>query len=110
LRVEWSTPDNSQVVHYEFGWYEEKARANERKHGIDFEEAKSCFLDVFALESFDVEHSLDEDRFVIIGRSERGRLLVVAFTVRDHTTIRIISAREALRQERLQYEKQISSR
>ena len=66
--------------------------------------------DVFALESFDVDHSLDEDRFVIIGKSERGRLLVVAFTLRDHTTIRIISAREALRQERLEYEKQIGSR
>ncbi len=78
--------------------------------GIGFEEAVTCFLDVFALESFDVDHSFDEDRFVIIGMSKRGRILVVAFTVRDLTTIRIISAREALRQERLDYEKQIGSR
>jgi len=78
--------------------------------GIGFEEAATCFLDVFALESFDVDHSHDEDRFVIIGMSERGRLVVVAFTVRDPITIRIISAREALRQERLHYEKQIGSR
>jgi uncharacterized protein len=98
------------VLHYEFGWDEEKARANQRKHGISFDEAKECFLDVFALESFDVDHSLDEDRFVIIGMSKRGHVLVVAFTLRDHTTIRIISAREALGQERLEYEKQIGSR
>ena len=98
------------MLHYEFEWDEEKARANERKHGITFDEAKECFLDVFALESFDVDHSFDEDRFVIIGMSKRGRILVVAFTLRDHITIRIISAREALRQERLDYEKQIGSR
>ena len=98
------------MVHYEFEWDEEKARANERKHGVGFDEAKSCFLDVFALESFDVDHSAHEDRFMIIGRSERGRLLVVAFTLRDHKTIRIISAREARKQERLEYEKQIGSR
>ena len=98
------------MVHYEFEWDEEKARANERKHGVVFEEAKSCFLDVFALESFDIDHSTDEDRFMIIGTSERGRILVTAFTRRDHRTIRIISARKALRQERQEYEKQIGSR
>ena len=98
------------MVHYEFEWDEEKARANERKHGVGFDEAKSCFLDVFALESFDVDHSADEDRFMMIGRSARGRLLVTAFTVRDGTTIRIISGREARRQERLDYEKQTGSR
>jgi len=47
---------------------------------------------------------------MIMGKSERGRLLVVAFTLRDHTTIRIISMREARRQERLEYEKQVDSR
>jgi uncharacterized protein len=98
------------LLRYEFEWDEEKARINERKHGVGFDEARSCFHDVFALESFDVDHSLDEDRFVIIGRSERGRILVVAFTLPDHTAIRIISSREALRQERLEYEKQIGSR
>ncbi len=98
------------MAHYEFEWDEEKARANERKHRVAFEEGKSCFLDIFALESFDVDHSADEDRFMIIGRSERGRLLVVAFTLRDHATIRIISAREARKQERFEYEKQIDSR
>src|SRR5438128_3624782 len=98
-----------QVIHYEFEWDNDKARTNEQKHSVSFDEAKSCFVDVFALESFDVDHSVDEDRFVIIGTSERGRVLVVAFTLRDHRTIGIISAREALRRERLEYEKQIDS-
>jgi hypothetical protein len=71
---------------------------------------RSCFLDLFAIESFDVDHSLDEDRFMIMGKPDRGRLLVVAFTLRDRKTIRIISAREARRQERLDYEEQVDSR
>jgi len=98
------------VVHYEFEWDEEKARTNERKHRVAFEEAKSCFLDVFALESFDVDHSAHEDRFMIIGRSDRGRLLVTAFTNCGDRTIRLISVRRALRQEHLDHEKQIGSR
>lgn len=98
------------MVHYEFEWDEAKARSNQRKHGVSFAEAASCFLDVFAIESFDVEHSNDEDRFMIIGLSARGRLLVVAFTLRGNSIIRIISARHALRNERIDYEKQIHSR
>ncbi|HEV8658857.1 MAG TPA: BrnT family toxin [Thermoanaerobaculia bacterium] len=98
------------MLRYEFEWDDEKARFNERKHGVAFDEARSCFLDLFAIESFDVDHSLDEDRFVIMGKSERGHLLVVAFTLREQTTIRITSAREARRQERLDYEKQVDSR
>jgi uncharacterized DUF497 family protein len=65
---------------------------------------------VFAIESYDVDHSDDEDRFMIMGRSEQGRILVIAFTLRGHATIRIITAREALPRERLEYEKQIGSR
>jgi len=98
------------VAHYAFEWDDEKARSNERKHGVGFDDAKSCFLDLFAIESFDVDHSVDEDRFMIMGMSDRRRLLVIAFTLRNHATIRVISAREALRQERLEYEKQVGSR
>jgi hypothetical protein len=58
--------------HYEFDWDEETARINERRYGVGFDEAKSCFLDVFAIESFDVDRSLDEDRFVIIGKSDKS--------------------------------------
>jgi uncharacterized protein len=96
-------------MHYQFEWNEEKAHANERKHGVSFEEARGCFLDVFAIESFDIGHSFEEDRFIIMGVSERNRLLVVAFTLRDRA-IRIISAREALLKERVDYEKQARSR
>ncbi|HKS21363.1 MAG TPA: BrnT family toxin [Thermoanaerobaculia bacterium] len=94
------------MIHYKFDWDEEKARLNERKHGVTFTEATSCFMDVFAIESFDVIHSTDEDRFVLSGMSDRGRVLVVAFTLRGNAIIRIISARKALRKERIEYERQ----
>ena len=102
--------DEINMVQYVVEWDGEKARINEAKHGVRFDEARSCFHDLFAVESFDIEHSLDEDRFMIMGTSERKRLLVVAFTQRDHGTIRIISAREASRKERMAYEKQGRSR
>jgi len=94
------------VLRHEFEWDDDKARANEHKHGVSFDEAKTCFRDVFAIEAYDVDHSAGEDRFIIMGRSDRNRVIVTAFTVRG-MTIRIISAREARRQERLEYEKQI---
>jgi uncharacterized DUF497 family protein len=72
---------------------------------ILIDEAKTVFLDRFALESLDVDHSSDEDRFAMIGRSDQERILVIAYTVRDRKTIRIISARLARPQERFQYEK-----
>src|SRR5438309_7448159 len=68
--------------------------------------AKTCFYDVYAIEAYDVDHSAGEDRFIIIGRSDRKRVIVTAFTVRG-MTIRIISARVARRHERFEYEKQI---
>jgi uncharacterized DUF497 family protein len=98
------------VNHYAFEWDPTKATANEAKHGVSFDEAKTVFADRFAVESFDVVHSADEDRFIIIGASEDNRLLTVVFTLRDHQIIRIISAREALRGERLAYEEQIGNR
>ena len=93
------------MLRHDFEWDDEKAHANERKHGVSFDEAKTCFYDVFAIETYDVIHSAGEDRFVIMGRSNRDRIIVTAFTVRD-MTIRIISAREAMRHERVEYEKQ----
>lgn len=100
----------SAVSHYAFEWDAAKARANEAKHAVAFDEAQTCFSDLLAIESFDIDHSVGEDRFIIIGMSERNRLLVVAFTLRGHEMIRIISAREALRKERFDYEKQAGSR
>jgi len=86
-----------------FEWDPKKAVANERKHKVSFEEASSVFADPLATTIFDPLHSDDEDRFVSIGISGKGRLVVVNFTDRGER-IRIISARVASKQERKQYE------
>ena len=88
-----------------FEWHVDKAAANERKHGISFEEATEVFADYYASTFADPYHSIDEDRFIIFGRSHRDRYLVVSFTERDDR-IRIISARPMTRRERRAYEHQ----
>ncbi len=87
-----------------FEWDADKALANERKHGISFEEASTVFADPLATTIYDPDHSDDEDRYLSLGLSSENRLLVVSFTDRDER-IRIISARVASRRERKQYEK-----
>ena len=86
-----------------FIWDKKKAAANLRKHGVAFEEAAAAFGDTLSLTTFDPDHSNDEDRFILLGASNRGRLLVVAHTEQSDT-IRIISARLATRGERKIYE------
>jgi uncharacterized DUF497 family protein len=87
-----------------FEWDANKARTNQRKHGVSFEEASSIFGDPFSLTILDPLHSEPgEDRFVTIGTSHQQRLLVVAHCDRDDK-IRIISARKATRRERSSYE------
>ena len=87
-----------------FEWDVKKARENIKKHGVSFEEASTIFGDPLALTIYDPLHSEEEDRFVTLGESEKGRLMVVSFTDREDR-IRIISARVATRQERKDYEK-----
>ena len=83
-----------------FDWDINKAVNNIYKHGITFEEAASVFFDEFAIEYDDEEHSQNEDRFIIIGKSRRLRLLVVCHCYRnDDMVIRIISARKASKAE-----------
>ena len=84
-------------------WDEAKNAANQKKHGISFEEARQLF-DAGGpyLELFDEVHSEAEDRFVAIGPIERGIVLVV-WTERDEDVIRIISARRATERERTLY-------
>jgi uncharacterized DUF497 family protein len=84
-----------------FEWNEEKARANLKKHQVSFEEAKTVFNDPLAITIPDPQHSVDESRY--IGRSSRGRTLVVVYAERKGS-IRIISSREATRLERQRYE------
>ena len=87
-----------------FEWDDNKSRANIKKHGISFEEARSVFSDPLSITVADPEHSEEEFRFIDIGMSERSRLLVVSYTERGRN-IRIISARLALPVERRCYEK-----
>lgn len=86
-----------------FTWDEQKALANERKHGVDFFEAQTVFGDSNSLTLLDEQHSRVEARFIELGISNRGRLLVVVYTDRE-TSIRLISCREATSEERRQYE------
>ena len=87
-----------------FDWDDTKNRVNTRKHGVSFEEAQSVFFDEEALEFPDPDHSSDEDRFLMIGRSYLLRILVVCHCYRvSDSVIRIISARKATPNERQTY-------
>jgi uncharacterized DUF497 family protein len=87
-----------------FEWDEKKSLSNKKKHGISFEEAQTVFLDENALLIHDPDHSLEEDRFVLLGTSFKLRLLIVCHCYRkSENIIRIISARRATRTEHKQY-------
>lgn len=86
-----------------FEWDDEKAAVNRAKHGVSFEEAKSVFDDLLFVEFYDPEHSIDEHRYIIIGESNQHRLLIVSYT-ETGSALRLISAREATRAERKDYE------
>jgi uncharacterized DUF497 family protein len=86
-----------------FEWDENKAASNFNKHGVSFVEAVTVFGDPLSDTLPDPDHSLEERRFIIIGSSESGKILVVAHTD-DGETVRIISAREATRGEIKFYE------
>jgi uncharacterized DUF497 family protein len=87
-----------------FSWDDRKARENQRKHGVSFEEATTAFADERARLKHDPDHSRDEDRFILLGFSAKLRMLVVAHCDRQaETEIKIISVRKATRTERKQY-------
>ena len=87
-----------------FEWDEKKNRANQRKHGISFEETQTVFFDEKAIEFDDPDHSSEENRFLLLGRSFRLRILVVCYCFRESASvIRIISARRATARERSVY-------
>lgn len=87
----------------EFEWNPEKALINLRKHNISFQEAATVFDDSLSVTFPDPDHSIGENRYIIIGMSRSEQLLVVSHTNREDR-IRIISARRATRQERRFYE------
>lgn len=87
-----------------FEWDKNKNEINKKKHKISFEEAQTVFYDSEALLINDPEHSLDEERFIILGFSEKANLLVVCHCYREsESVIRIISARKATKNEEKQY-------
>ena len=92
-------------VGYNFEWDPEKAEANLSKHGVSFVEAVTAFGDPLSMNMPDPDHSETEQRFIVLGMSDRYRLLVVSYTERPLRT-RIISARLATRHERRQYEEE----
>jgi hypothetical protein len=87
-----------------FEWDDAKAAANRRKHGVSFEEARTVFDDPNRLEIFDLEHSKTEDRWLVIGRSEVGRVLTTVYVLREEDVYRIIMARNATVAEVKRYE------
>jgi uncharacterized DUF497 family protein len=86
-----------------FEWDEEKAKANLGKHGMSFEEATTVFTDPFSMTIPDPDHSADEPRYVEMGSSTEGHVLVVVYTERGRN-VRIISCRKATPSERRFYE------
>ena len=87
----------------EFEWDQTKAAANVSKHAVSFDEAKTVFDDPLYVDFYNPDHSQNEHRYIIIGESEQGRLLMVSYAeIGD--TIRIISSRELTPAERKQYE------
>ncbi len=87
-----------------FSWDDRKAAQNVRKHRIRFDEAMSVFLDSYAVEFFDPDHSGREDRYLMLGLSASLRILVVSYCLRKAgVEIRIISARKATKKERAVY-------
>ena len=86
-------------------WDEEKAEINLKKHKLSFEEARSVLGDPFSITVDDPDHSMEEQRFIDIGKSANGKLLVVIYTERRNK-IRIISCRKATPTERRKYEEQ----
>ena len=89
----------------EFKWNKKKAARNLADHGVSFDEAKTVFDDPLYVDFYDLDHSIDEHRFIIIGQSQQGRLLIASYTER-HGTTRLISARELTSAERRKYEEE----
>lgn len=91
-----------------FEWNEIKNQINQKKHGVNFEEAKTVFYDPNALLEYDVLHSDGEERFRLLGCSSVGNVLLVVHCIREQSVIRIISSRKATSNERNNYERSLS--
>ena len=91
-----------KAIHFE--WDIKKNKSNTAKHKISFEEAQTVFYDDNAIEFYDIDHSDDEERFLMLGLSYKLNLLIVCYCIRvKPDIIRIISARKATEKESLHY-------
>ena len=87
-----------------FEWDENKNQINQQKHGISFEEAQTVFFDDYAILFDDPDHSIGEERFLIIGVTENEKVCIVSHCYKDKgNVIRIISARPATKKEKKTY-------
>ncbi len=86
-----------------FEWDPDKAAANAKQHKVLFAEAATAFGDPLSLTAYDPDHSVDEDRYLTLGTTSAGRILIESHTDREGR-IRIINARKATRKERKAYE------
>jgi len=87
----------------DFEWNHQKAEINSQKHGVTFDEASTVFGDTLSVTFPDVEHSIQEERYLIIGLSSKNIILIISHVYRDES-IRIISARQATKREQKFYE------
>lgn len=96
------------TLQYNFEWDPYKTMQNLRKHKVSFERAAEVFLDLLAISIYDEEHSLDEDRWITIGKEQTNLILVVVHTFHeeniDNCRMRLISAKKATKKEIKQYE------
>jgi len=92
---------------FNFEWDPVKARENREKHGVDFDESATIFRDPKAISIFDPDHSETEERWITMGISEKGRLLIVNHTFQEESgmeiTVRIFSSRKATKKETKKY-------
>jgi hypothetical protein len=87
-----------------FEWDDTKNENNIKKHGVNFEDAQTVFFDDSAIQFDDPDHSIDEERFLLLGFSQRLKVLVICHCYRsDDSTIHIISARKATKKEQKVY-------
>ena len=87
-----------------FEWDDTKNKRNQTKHGVSFEEAQIVFFDESAIQFDDPDHSIDEERFLLLGFTQRLKVLVVCHCYcSDESIIRIISARRATKKEQKVY-------
>jgi uncharacterized protein len=86
-----------------FDWDDAKAESNKKKHGVSFAEAATAFSDPNAIEFLDGKNSDKEDRWILVGLSAKSQVLLVVFVEREEKSIRIVSARKAVKDEINQY-------